>query len=112
MGKYCDSHLSFGFTTSGAVSAPDAQCVVHNKVLHNCSTLLEKLRRHLETTHPDCTAKDILFFFKQKLEALETRQTDNQGWGKKKFGQGKCKPVLVQDEFTTLHLWLIEPLKI
>jgi hypothetical protein len=57
------THLSSGFIRTGDRSAPDTQCVVCNKVLHNCSIFPTKLCRHLENTHPECTAKNISFFF-------------------------------------------------
>jgi hypothetical protein len=35
--KYYESYLSSGFTSNNDVNAPDAQCILCNKVLLNCS---------------------------------------------------------------------------
>ncbi|GBL90425.1 Zinc finger BED domain-containing protein 5 [Araneus ventricosus] len=60
--------MSFGFTSTGNEEAPDAVCLLCNKILANSSLAPTKLLRHLETNHPTDKDKDISFF-KRKLES-------------------------------------------
>jgi len=43
-------------------TAPDALCVLYNKVLPDSPTLPAKLRRHHDNNHPHFKDKDISFF--------------------------------------------------
>jgi hypothetical protein len=80
--KYCESYLSFGFTSIGDVNAPDAKSILCNKVLSNGSMFPAKL----ETNHPECMSKETSFFFKRKLQILtncrslmtKAAKTDNE----------------------------------
>ncbi|GBO06565.1 Zinc finger BED domain-containing protein 5 [Araneus ventricosus] len=67
--KDVTSYLSFGFTSTGNEEAPDAVCLLCNKILENSSLAPTKLLRHLEKNHPTDKGKDISFF-KRKLESL------------------------------------------
>ncbi|GFQ86846.1 zinc finger BED domain-containing protein 5 [Trichonephila clavata] len=53
--KYDTSYLSFGFTSTGEEKAPNAVCLLCNKIL-------AKLLRHLEKNHPIDKGKDVSFF--------------------------------------------------
>ena len=83
--KYDTSYLSFGFTKTGDEDAPDAVCLLCNKILANSSLAPAKLRRHFEKNHPTDKNKDISFF-KKKLEShnncksfmVKNFKTDNQ----------------------------------
>ncbi|GBM64917.1 Zinc finger BED domain-containing protein 5 [Araneus ventricosus] len=46
--KYDTSYLSFGFTSTGNEEAPNAVCLLCNKILANSSLAPTKLPRHLE----------------------------------------------------------------
>ncbi|KAF2901803.1 hypothetical protein ILUMI_04386 [Ignelater luminosus] len=69
-GKYDESYLNFGFTSTGNSDAPDAICVLCHKILANSSLAPAKLRRHFETIHSDHQGKD-LHFFKRQRDSLE-----------------------------------------
>ncbi|GBM23703.1 Zinc finger BED domain-containing protein 5 [Araneus ventricosus] len=83
--KYDTSYLSFRFTNTGNEEAPDAVCLLCNKILANSSLAPTKLLRHLEKNHPTDKGKDISFF-KRKLESRNKSRsfkekkikTDNQ----------------------------------
>ncbi|GBO20835.1 Zinc finger BED domain-containing protein 5 [Araneus ventricosus] len=64
--KYDTSYLSSGFTSTGNEEAPDAVCLLCNKILANSSLALTELLNHLD--HPTEKVKDISFF-KRKLES-------------------------------------------
>ncbi|GFR06556.1 zinc finger BED domain-containing protein 5 [Trichonephila clavata] len=66
--KYDTSCLSFGFTSTGEEEAPDAVCLLCNKILANSSLAPAKLLRHLEKNHPTDKVKDI--FLKKSLKAV------------------------------------------
>lgn len=51
--KYDTSYLSFGFTSTGDQEAPDAVCLLCNKILANSSLAPAKLMRHLEKKSPN-----------------------------------------------------------
>lgn len=68
--KYDSSYLLLGFTATGNSEAPDALCILCNKILSNSSLAPAKLRRHFETNHSEYKNKDIKFF-ERKLESLE-----------------------------------------
>ncbi|GBL84036.1 Zinc finger BED domain-containing protein 5 [Araneus ventricosus] len=60
--KYDTSYVSFGFTSTGNEEAPDAFCLLCNKILPNSSLAPTKLLKHLEKNHPTDKGKDISFF--------------------------------------------------
>lgn len=63
--------LSFASTTEGSEERP--QCIVCLKVLASDSMELNKLRRHLETSHPDHKEKPIDFFRKNYSTVVHNR---------------------------------------
>lgn len=60
--KYDASYLGLGFTWCGDKDEPKPQCVLCYEVLSNASMKPNKLRRHLETKHPDVKNKSKEFF--------------------------------------------------
>ncbi|GFT67532.1 zinc finger BED domain-containing protein 5 [Trichonephila clavipes] len=52
--KYDESYISFGFVDSNG----SALCMLCSKLLPNSSMAPAKLRRHLETVHPECKDKN------------------------------------------------------
>jgi len=58
--------LSIAFTSTGA---SDVERVLRNAELSNISELA--IEKHLETTHPECTARDVSFSVR-KLQTLQT----------------------------------------
>jgi len=62
--KYDESYLQFGFSPVGTVEKPDGQCVICNVILQNSSLAPAKLKRHLETNHPNLMNKEMGYFKK------------------------------------------------
>lgn len=60
--KYDESYLSFGFIPVGMAENPDGKCVICNKIMSNSSLVPAKLKRHLETNHPQLKDKRLNFF--------------------------------------------------
>jgi hypothetical protein len=56
-GKYDDSYLDFGSTSTEVDGEERPQCVLCMKVLASDCMLPSKLKRHLETTHPSVVSK-------------------------------------------------------
>ena len=71
--KYDESYLGFGFTWTGSEDYPGALCVKCQKLLHNSSLVPAKMKRHLESHHPNLVGKDILFF-KARLREVKDMQ--------------------------------------
>ncbi|GFS72297.1 zinc finger BED domain-containing protein 5 [Trichonephila clavipes] len=69
--KYDESYISFGFVDSN--SSP--LCMLCSKLLPNSSMAPAKLRRHLETVHPECKDKNQDFFVRKKEQLLESQKT-------------------------------------
>lgn len=68
--KYDPSYLAFGFTNID--DCP--QCVVCSEVLANSAMAPAKLKRHLETKHPQYQNKPK-DFFKRKENELKSQKT-------------------------------------
>lgn len=68
--KYNSDYLEIGFTFTGPEHQPKPQCVICYESLSNECMKPAKLRRHLETKHPEHTSKS-LDFFKNKLGELK-----------------------------------------
>lgn len=68
--KYNSDYLEIGFTFTGSEHQPKPQCVVCYESLSNECMKPAKLRRHLETKHPEHKSKS-LDFFKTKLGELK-----------------------------------------
>ena len=85
--RYDDSYLKFGFTAIKCDGEEKPQCVLCCTVLASTSLKPSKLKRHLETHHPDSSNKD-LNFFKRKAETLIKSRLDQSGmfWKDTKSG--------------------------
>jgi disulfide oxidoreductase YuzD len=64
--RYDEGYLSFGFTSIGNKDAPDAQCVLCNKILSNSYLVPVNLRRHIETNHSEFKDKGVRFFKRKR----------------------------------------------
>ncbi|CAK1590342.1 unnamed protein product [Parnassius mnemosyne] len=69
--RYDESYLSFGFVPVGITENSDGQCVICNKIISNSSLVPAKLKRHLDTNHPELKDKSVSFFERHK----EVRRT-------------------------------------
>ncbi|GBP13383.1 Zinc finger BED domain-containing protein 5 [Eumeta japonica] len=69
--KYDESYISFGFVDSN----DSPFCMLCNKLLPNSSMAPTKLRRHLETVHPESEDKNKEFCVRKKKLLLESRKT-------------------------------------
>ncbi|GFY07032.1 zinc finger BED domain-containing protein 5 [Trichonephila clavipes] len=69
--KYDESYISFGFVDSNG----SPLCMLCSKLLPNSSMASAKLRRHLETVHPECKDKNQDFFVRKKEQLLESQKT-------------------------------------
>ncbi|GFX03082.1 zinc finger BED domain-containing protein 5 [Trichonephila clavipes] len=69
--KYDESYISFGFIDSNG----SPLCMLCSKLLPNSSMAPAKLRRHLETVHPECKDKNQDFFVRKKEQLLESQKT-------------------------------------
>lgn len=76
--KYLDEYINFGFTYVLAPGVQKPQCVLCNEVLSVESMMLNKLKHHLETKHPQFKNKDSEFF-KHKAEQLKKACFDSDG---------------------------------
>lgn len=65
--KYDDSYLSLGFTSTVVSGTERPQCVLCLNILAMDSMKPSKLKRHLETQHPEHVGKS-LEFFKRRLD--------------------------------------------
>ena len=85
--RYDDSYLKFGFTAIKCDGEEKPQCALCCTVLASTSLKPSKLKRHLETHHPDSSNKD-LNFFKRKTETLIKSRLDQSGmfWKDTKSG--------------------------
>ncbi|GFT03211.1 zinc finger BED domain-containing protein 5 [Nephila pilipes] len=67
--KYDTSYLSFGFISTGNEEAPDAVCLLCNKILANRSLAPTKLLRQLKKKNHLTDKGKYISFFKRKLES-------------------------------------------
>ncbi|XP_076037090.1 zinc finger BED domain-containing protein 5-like [Oratosquilla oratoria] len=74
--KYDDSYIKFGFIEN---KDGKPKCVICLQVLSNDAMKPSKLRRHLETKHPDCAQKSKSFF-ERKREVYHQQQTMMTGF--------------------------------
>jgi hypothetical protein len=65
--KYYDSFLDFGFTSAEVDGEERPQCVLCMKLLASECMLSNRLKRHLETTHPRVVSKSR-DYFSRKLD--------------------------------------------
>ncbi|CAG5047553.1 unnamed protein product [Parnassius apollo] len=75
--RYDESYLSFGFVPVGMTENSDGQCVICNKIISNSSLVPAKLKRHLDTNHPELKDKSVSFFERHK-EVRRTGAADIQ----------------------------------
>ncbi|GBP59940.1 Zinc finger BED domain-containing protein 5 [Eumeta japonica] len=69
--KYDESYISFGFVDSNG----SPLCMLCSKLLPNSSMAPAKLRRHLETVHPESKDKNKEFLF-VKRTVIESQKYD------------------------------------
>ena len=74
--KYDDSYIEFGFIEN---KDGKPKCVICLQVLSNDAMKPSKLRRHLDTKHPDCAQKSKSFF-ERKREVYHQQQTTMTGF--------------------------------
>lgn len=65
--KYDEAYIAFGFTSTTVGNEERPQCVVCLKILACDSLKPNKLRRHLETTHPEHKDKPVDYFRKKLI---------------------------------------------
>ncbi|XP_013793834.1 zinc finger BED domain-containing protein 5-like, partial [Limulus polyphemus] len=79
--KYDSKYLEMGFTWNGDEEDPRPLCVICCDQLANESMCPNKLRRHIETKHPELKDKP-LEFFERMLSKLKTGQSIMQRYTK------------------------------
>ncbi|XP_060771673.1 zinc finger BED domain-containing protein 5-like [Neoarius graeffei] len=72
--KYDDAYIGMGFTSTLVGGEERPQCVLCMTVLAAESLKPNKLKCHLDTTHPDCKDKPVEFF-RQKLLKFRAQRT-------------------------------------
>ncbi|XP_059366129.1 zinc finger BED domain-containing protein 5-like [Carassius carassius] len=72
--KYDEAYLALGFTSTTVGKEERPQCVVCLKILACDSLKPNKLKRHLETTHPEHKDKPVEFF-RKKLTHCHAQQS-------------------------------------
>src|SRR5215469_15931839 len=65
--KYDESYMTFGFVDSNGSSLS----MLCSKLLSNSSMVPAKMRRHLETVHPEYKDKEEEFFLRKKTTVIE-----------------------------------------
>ncbi|XP_068129400.1 zinc finger BED domain-containing protein 5-like [Hyperolius riggenbachi] len=73
--KYDDSYLNFGFTSVEIHQEERPQCVICLKVLAPECMIPSKLKRHLETNHPNVANKSPDFFARRLSDIQEQKKT-------------------------------------
>ena len=76
--KYMDSYIEYGFTVVRNSGIEKPQCVICCDMLSGESMKPSKLKRHLETRHPEYLEKDPSFF-KRKEDVLKRSRLDTTG---------------------------------
>ncbi|XP_022823722.1 SCAN domain-containing protein 3-like [Spodoptera litura] len=76
--KYDNNYIKFGFTSIESNGEIKPQCVICATVLANEALKPAKLKRHLETVHPDLCNRP-LEFFQGKLEVLKKMKLGPSG---------------------------------
>ena len=71
--SYKQEFLDLGFTSIKDHGAEKPQCVLCYKVLSNASLKKNKLKRHLETKHPQHAKKNRIFFQHRETELIRSR---------------------------------------
>ena len=69
--KYDESYISFGFVASNG----SPLCMLCSKLLPNSSMVPAKMRRHLETVHPEFKDKNEEYFVRKKEQLLKSQKT-------------------------------------
>lgn len=73
--KYDDRYLDYGFTCVQVNNEERPQCAICLKVLALESMLPSKLKRHLESLHPNVVGKPREFFVRKVAEAKLQKST-------------------------------------
>lgn len=76
-GKYDDSYIQFGFTSSGDADFPLPLCDVCAETLSNHSLKPSLLRRHLETKHVNLKDESVSLF-QHKLKDLVAHSSNRE----------------------------------
>ena len=76
--KFLENYIEYGFTYIPNSGIQKAQCVVCNETLSAESMKPSKLKRHLETRHPEILSKDPSFF-KRMGNGLKRSRLDTTG---------------------------------
>jgi len=76
--KYNNSYIKFGFTLTENNGEIKPQCVICATVLANDALKPAKLKRHLETVHPNFSDRPLKFFA-GKLENLKKMKLGSSG---------------------------------
>ena len=74
--KYIKEYINLGFTSLLTNGVEKPQCVLCHVVLSAKSLKPSKLKRHLETKHPQHAKKDAAFFM-QHLNAMKLVSSSN-----------------------------------
>ena len=73
--SYKQEFLNLGLTSIKGHGAEKPQCVLCYKVLFNESLKKNKLKRHLETKHPQHVKKNRIFFQRRETELIRNRMS-------------------------------------
>ena len=76
--KYMDSYIEYGFTVVRNSGIEKPQCVICCDMLSGESMKPSKLKRHLETRHPEYLEKEPSFF-QRKEDVLKRSRLDTTG---------------------------------
>ena len=76
--KFLENYIEYGFTYIQNSGIQKTQCVVCNETLSAESMKPNKLKRHLETRHPELLSKDPSFF-KRMENGLKRSRLDTTG---------------------------------
>lgn len=71
--KYCEEYIKYGFTVLTINGIDKPQCVLCNIVLSVEALKPSKLKRHLETKHPEHIQKDTAFFQRHETGLIRSR---------------------------------------
>ena len=77
--KYNKEYIKFGFTSISENGMTKPQCVLCNAVLSVESMKPSKLKRHLNTKHPEHVEKNLSFFEGKEL-TLKRQKLDSKGY--------------------------------
>ena len=76
--KYSNEYIKFGFTSINEIGITKPQCVLCNAVFSVEAMKPNKLKRHLDTKHPEHVEKNLSFFEHKEL-TLKRQKLDSKG---------------------------------